>query len=237
MNTYASYNWCGGRLKVPPGKKFTKVQATWQVPEFGENPPDGETHYAAIFVGLDGGSEWLSQNLFQAGVAQIVSTDAAGTTTQDCHAWYLWDPTGGLWDPNYSNNKVPGFPVSPGDTVTVILEYKVATNQGSAQFSKNGQALPPILFNVDTSFVGDTMEWIMERPADRNTTTPRKKLGKVNVKLTNAFGFTSDGTQVAPKDGDNLTMEADDSTNANQKPLATATLGPDFVDIKFKAHQ
>lgn len=226
------------------GKKFTKVQATWTVPAFG-NPPNGETHCAAIFVGLDGGSELLSKNLFQAGVAQIVSTDAAGRTTQDCHAWYLWDPTGGLWDPNYLNNKVPGFPVSPGDEVTVILEYKQASNQGSAQFSiTNGQALAPILFNVDQRFVGDTMQWIMERPSNPNSANhrPRRKLGKVNVKLTNAFGFTSDSTRVAPKDGDALNMEPDDSTDPHPKPpLAVATVGynpvdHEFVDIKFRAH-
>jgi hypothetical protein len=102
-----SFNWCGGRVKNQDnfaGKKFTKVQATWQVPAFGENPPNGETHYAAIFVALDGGSEYLSQNLLQAGVAQIVSTDASGTTTQDCHAWYLWDPLGNKWNLGYTNN-------------------------------------------------------------------------------------------------------------------------------------
>ena len=241
MNTDPSFNWCGGRLKNQgnfAGKKFTKVQATWKVPEFEEDPPNGETHYAAIFVCLDGGSEYRSQNLLQAGVAQIVRTDAAGTTTQDCHAWYLWDLTGTLWDPTYSNYTVPGFAVSPGDTVTVTLVYK-DPGQAEATFSLDGGA--PISsgdFPVDAaSFKGDTVEWIMERPADRNTITPRNKLGKVNVKLTNAFGWTSDGTQVAPKDGDALDMEPDGGTDANPKPpLATATLGPNFVDIKFKAH-
>jgi peptidase A4-like protein len=116
VSTERSYNWCGARVKnqanPSPQKMFIKVEAKWTVPPF-VNPPNNETHYAAIFVGLDGGSELLSQNLLQAGVAQILSTDAARTTTQDCHAWYLWDAVGDKWDPNYSTNKVPGFAVSP----------------------------------------------------------------------------------------------------------------------------
>jgi Peptidase A4 family len=242
MIHYPSYNWCGGRLTAPPGKKFTKVQATWTVPVFGENPPNGETHYAAIFVGLDGGSENGSQNLLQAGVAQIVSTNAAGTTTQDCHAWYLWDPVGDKWNLGYTNNQIPNarFPVNVGHTVTVTLVYK-DPGKAEATFSLDGGA--PISsgdFPVDAAlFAGDTMEWILERPADRNTGgAPRRKLGKVNVTLTNALGWTSDGTQFAPKDGDALDMEPDGSTDANPKPdLATATLGPDFVHIRFIAHQ
>jgi hypothetical protein len=255
MSAYNSYNWCGARVKNNSqakfnGKMFTKVQATWKVPSFLGQPANGETWYAAIFVGLDGGSTDIvaagpglpngytfSQNLLQAGVAQKISR-ANGTTTQDCHAWYLWDAVGDKWDPNYSNNKVPGFAVSPGDTVTVTLVYK-DPGKAEATFSLDGGA--PISsgdFPVDAAlFKGDTVEWIMERPADRNTITTRKKLGRFDpVRLYGASGSASDGSAVAPvapNDGDTLIME--DDGHAHHLAEVT-TVDSTSVSITFKAH-
>lgn len=214
------------------GKKFNKVKATWKVPAFAENPPNGETWYAATFVGLDGGSPLpgFSTNLLQAGVAQKISTDAGGTKTA-CHAWYLWDPTGHLSNLDYSNYPVPGFPVSVGDTVTVELEYK--DGKAVARFSSDKQPQRSVEFDVDAKlFKGDTMEWIMERPADPNT-GKRQKLANVDaVDLENAVG-SANGSPVAPNDGDFLMMEDDDSTH----DLAEAKVGSSTVHIEFKDHE
>jgi hypothetical protein len=234
------------------GKMFTEVHATWKVPSFLGQPANGETWYAAIFVGLDGGSTDIvpagpglpngytfSQNLLQAGVAQIISRANGITTPQDCHAWYLWDTTGALWRPDYAN-RVAGFNVSEGDTVTVILEYfpQAGANNGSALFLSDRAGQPPVhvQFNVDAQlFQGDTMEWIMERPADRNTTLPRKRLAqfKPDVRLYNASGSASDGSPVAPNDGDTLIMEDDGDTHHLAE---VTTVDSSSVSITFKAH-
>jgi peptidase A4-like protein len=230
------------------GKMFTKVQATWKVPSFLGQPANGETWYAAIFVGLDGGSTdtpsaappgRFSENLLQAGVAQIISR-ANGKTTQHCHAWYLWDPTGALWTPDYTNYPVARFNVSEGDTVTVILQYfpQAGASKGSALFlsDRAGQPPVPVQFNVDAQlFKGDTMEWIMERPADRNATVPRKRLAqfKPDVRLYNASGSASDGSPVAPNDGDTLIMEDDGDTHHLAE---VTTVDSSSVSITFKAH-
>jgi hypothetical protein len=243
-----SWNWCGARVKnrghTFGGKKFTQVQATWTVPAFKRNPPNGETWYAAIFVGLDGGSiedtqPPYSENLLQAWVAQKISRDADGNLTQNCHAWYLWDSIGNNWDPDYSHNVVPNFPVNVGDTVTVKLVYK-DPGKAEATFKivrgpNAGKEATSGDFNVDDGlFKGDTIEWIMERPAEPGAITPRRKLAEFDpVDLSEAFGFAEDGTRVNPNDGDNLTMENDKHAHN----LAEATLGASSVHIEFRAHE
>jgi hypothetical protein len=255
MNGQFSYNWTGVRVKNDKfgGKRFTSVRATWKVHVLkgnqGNQPLNQKWHVANL-VGLDGGSnlEGWSQNVLQAGIAQTITNDAGGNPEEERYAWYRWDPVGTVSnDPYQIMIKPEEFPIKPGDSVTVTLSYLPLEPDATKGFVKfqNGSA-PPVIrkFYVDPNqFKGDTIEWVIERPAANGGTggdrRSRKPLARFpDAVFTDAGGWTADNVSgnpnVFPSDGDVLTMEEDNSTPANRKEIANAT--PSNGEIKVHRH-
>lgn len=185
-----SNNWSGGVLFN--GGPFDFVYGEWTVPSV--SPPAGTGDgdwWSVAWVGIDG---YNSSDVLQAGTAQRVSRQY-GIVSTEYFAWYEWFPNNWI--------EITNFPVSPGDTVAVSVQYLGTQNnlgQGMATLSNliTGQSTT-ISFQAPagTTLQGNCAEWIMERPG-------------INGSLSNLPEYG----QVAFSNG--LACSATGGTNANQ---------------------
>jgi Peptidase A4 family len=159
--SYTSYNWSGAVL---PGT-WAGVLGTWEIPTVSPAPerPEGGGWDSASWVGLDG--FFGSEDVLQAGVEQFVSTTGQASYA----AWYEWfvnDPPLHPPPPPYVKQmNIPNFPVSPGQTVDVSVQYVNGAGYINFLNATTGQrfsitlAPPP-----GATMSGNTAEWIMEVP-------------------------------------------------------------------------
>jgi hypothetical protein len=104
--------------------------------------------------------------LLQAGTEQDVTLDAAGNITRNCYAWTEWF-TDVAQEPEQIVS-AQQFPVNPGDSIALFLHWPGGTT-GLATFMNldtGVSASIPITQPHDgTVMTGDSVEWIVERPA------------------------------------------------------------------------
>lgn len=138
-----SSNWSGAVIAAGSGESFSTISAQWLVPTVAQVPINGVmTSDLAEWVGIDG---YLSADVCQAGVLEIVQTSANGQTTVTCEAFDEWYPA-------YANIiPASSFQVNPGDTIAVTVET-------------SGAGATAALFILDDETTGQTYE--------RNLTAP-----------------------------------------------------------------
>jgi hypothetical protein len=155
-NTSATtFNWSGFVDENEAGLPFhnlSYIEAFWIVPvaqlAFGAS---NENVYSSQWVGFDG---WDSPDVLQAGTeADVIN----GIPNYD--AWFEWYPN--------SESEIGGFSVSPGDVMFVEV-WNTSSTVGNA-FLENLTTDTAVSFQFDappgTSLVGDSAEWIFERPS------------------------------------------------------------------------
>jgi hypothetical protein len=160
-----STNWAGLAL-LGPARSFgtSSFYAMWgqfNVPigeqQFGVCT--GGTEYSATWVGMDG-SPGTSSDVVQAGTESDAYC-AGGVTYPDYYAWYEWYPA--------YTQEIDNFPVSPGQDISVEVTAGATTaavfmtNQTTNQFVAIGFDAP-----AGTSFIGNSAEWVVERPEVNN---------------------------------------------------------------------
>jgi hypothetical protein len=155
-----SSNWSGYAITDPTNpfvKPGSQVEAQFVVPKPASGCTDGstETYSSANWVGIDGA---LSNDVFQAGT----ETDLDCRSGPSYYAWIEWFPK--------SEIKVRNLAVAPGDLIS--LSAFIASD-GSKHLSienlttRKSVALamkPP----PGTELVGNSVEWIVERPTLNN---------------------------------------------------------------------
>jgi hypothetical protein len=148
-------NWSGFVDVNEAGLVFQNlsyIYAYWIVPiaqlAFGVS---SENVYSSQWVGFDG---WESPDVLQAGTEADV---IGGATNYD--AWFEWYP-------NFES-EIGGFSVSPGDVMFVEV-WNTSSTVGNA-YLENLTNDTSVSFQFDapsgTSLVGDSAEWIFERPS------------------------------------------------------------------------
>ncbi len=173
----SSENWSGASISAEPGRRFVRVQGTWQVPSVLPPPPltkggpwiDGE-YRSSTWIGLDG-FEPSSPSLPQIGTAQEICVENGRILEESCktYAWVQWwvreQDTQGL-GPKVFNN----IGISPGDLVScelvvlksrrVIARIKNETTGccTSTPYSPEGPR------SEYAEVEGLTASWVMERP-------------------------------------------------------------------------
>jgi hypothetical protein len=115
-------------------------------------------YWSSQWVGFDG---FVSRDVVQAGVTADLSCPAAMAS------YYLWME----WFPAYEI-KIGTFPVAPGDEL-LIMVMKVDTTSTARVFIESVETgnYTSLQLNAPAgvNFVGDSAEWIVERPAINGT--------------------------------------------------------------------
>jgi hypothetical protein len=158
-----TYNWSGWAIYDPNlpwrpnGNNTTAVNlAEYSVPvgrvAFGTCPTT--ERYSAQWVGIDG---FVSQDTLQSGTEVDAYNDCAGSFAYYT-AWFEWYPNPEI--------RITNFPIAPGDYILVEV-FNTAPSTGCSfilDFSRNASVTVCFSAPPNTSLVGDTVEWIVERP-------------------------------------------------------------------------
>jgi hypothetical protein len=168
---YTSPNWAGA---VFDSGKWAGIIASWKVPTVspqpGETSPNG--WFSASWIGIDGWDPATSNDVLQAGVAQVIPPPQY---KPQYYAWYEWYAPPAPGDPPYVNPVlITNVPVSPGDEVFCQVAYVGNTagyimfaNETTGKYFTLTLAPPP-----QASFDGASIEWIMEAQIDLPVFTP-----------------------------------------------------------------
>ncbi len=159
--TYTSTNWAGelvlnSALRYGPSS-YTEVFAQWVVSAVQQPPGTcGGTDVSSIWVGIDGING--SDDVLQGGT----EADAGCFTGNTSPVFYPWFE----WYPDYEY-EITNFPIQAGTPILVVVQASsptVATviyvNIESRQYTVAGVTAP-----AGTSLLGNSAEWIVERPS------------------------------------------------------------------------
>ncbi|MCL2385583.1 MAG: G1 family endopeptidase [Alphaproteobacteria bacterium] len=156
VGTAQSSNWSGTAVYNPSDPfKVEAIFGAFVVPAARQavGKCDGGWDYASFWVGIDGFS---SNDAFQAGFDSDAYCAANGTSTF-YGAWIEWYP-------NYAT--YVNFPFNPGDLMWIEV-WNTSPTTGYAAFynySSEQYATYALTAPSGTVLVGDSVEWIVERP-------------------------------------------------------------------------
>jgi hypothetical protein len=158
-------NWSGFAFSVAAGTfavNNSEVCAQWTIPAVQQAPGvcSSTSYQSSQWVGFDGAPLSSSTDVMQAGTSADASCRHR-TTTATYSAWFEWFPAAEV--------QVSNFTVSPGDGMIGCVYYTTSSgspsglavllNQTTDQGVEIGFSSPP-----GTTFIGDSAEWVMERP-------------------------------------------------------------------------
>ena len=182
--TFNSQNWAGQAILSSNASygpnAYTEVLAQWVVSAV-QQPPGTctTTDLSAIWIGIDGIGG--SPDVLQAG------TEAdANCTSQVYYPWFEWYPAYGY--------EITNYPVGPGAPLLVVVQATSATtatvifvNIESRQYTVAGVTAP-----AGTTLRGNSVEWIVERPATGSATTLGTLADFGMAMVTSEVAFLSD---------------------------------------------
>ena len=221
----ASTNWTGeyllGSATSFGGSSFNQVEGLWLLPSVQQaGGACYGTDVSAIWVGLDGAGS-VSNDVLQAGTEADV-TCTVGNATTDIYPWFEWYP-------DYSY-EITNFPLSAGSSVFVSVQATSAT-AGQAMFvnlQTGAYTTTPITPPAGTRLIGDTAEWILERPSlENNQLGTLADFGVAMMcyqlaQASNVAGSVSPGAPGAGESSDLVWM-----VNTSDQTIAeTAAMGP-----------
>ncbi len=185
-----SPNWSGYEGNGYRGT-FGVISAQWNMPSAAAQMPSG-TYYAATWVGIDGGYSYYpfplnNPNVFQTGTNTVVYSNG-GYQTGVFYIWYEWYP-----EPWHI-----AFYTAPYNTdwceVFKYFSNGRATGEWYCKDQTSGQTEITSRY-VDSAMIGDTGEWIVERPEpninQKGVYAPLVDFGRIT--LTNAWAQTTTG--------------------------------------------
>ena len=162
-----SGNWSGAVQFAQNNTAFSWVAGQWTVPN--PHTSNNGSYYASEWVGIDG---WGSNDVCQAGTETEVSKILWFSNT-NVYTWWEWFPSNEV--------AITNLPVSAGDvmyclicltsTTTATIYF---TNQSTGDMTRFDITAPS-----GTTLVGNSAEWIVERPSINNTPTSLSDFGVV----------------------------------------------------------
>jgi len=184
-----SYNWSGYVNYDNATKPFAKssIYAYWIVPvaqhAFGHRLPVG-WDYSSQWVGIDG---WTSSDVLQAGT-EVDSYLLGSTKATFYAAWIEWYP--------FNEYRISNFSVAPGNEMFVEV-WNTSPTVGHA-YLVNITTQQSVAFTFDapagTQLVGDSAEWIVERPGISSGMAPLTNYVACPFDACYAFGSVGGGT-------------------------------------------
>jgi hypothetical protein len=148
-----SSNWSGSVAFAPSGNTYRFVIGQWTVPK--PYAPGYGAFYASEWVGIDG---WGSNDVLQAGTeTEVVKLPIFGEFSS-VYTWWEWYPAGEV--------AISNFGVSPGDFMSCLICVNSSTSATIyfSNLSTNVSTTFTITAPSGTTLVGNSAEWIVERP-------------------------------------------------------------------------
>jgi Peptidase A4 family len=187
--------WSGGVVRPPAGQSFRWIVGEWTIPNVGA-APDGQTYYCTSWIGIDGDISVASTDLCQAGINLDV-TWTGGSPARHVSAFFEWFP-----GPEIG---IQNFPVNFGDTVVITVCTLGAGSTEALVFFANltsGHGTSAILdaptqSGQQVSLVGDSAQWVVERPAIGAQAIPALLADYAEVFFSGcqAVSYSSDGSR------------------------------------------
>jgi hypothetical protein len=187
-NTEYSNNWSGDILTSGAtnfgSNSFYTLWGEFNVPiaqaPFGSC---GSIWYSATWIGMDGYNG--TPDLVQAGT-ESDTTCYDGSNAGTYYAWYEWYPA--------YTQKIDNLPVSPGDDIGVQVGVSNSTsasvfitNETTNQYAAIGFSAPQ-----GSHFIGNSAEWILERPEVNKNLTSLQNY--VTDYMSNTLALLDDGS-------------------------------------------
>ena len=151
-------NWSGYAVvdAQNPFQSGTTVYGEWVVPVAQQQAGTctGTWSYSSQWVGIDG---FTSSDVLQAGI-EVDAFCGNGSTMAFYGAWYEWYPD--------VETRITNLQIAPGNIIGVEV-WNSGPTQGNAYIvNYTTQQSVSLAFNAPpgTSLVGDSVEWIVERP-------------------------------------------------------------------------
>jgi hypothetical protein len=189
--TATSFNWSGYvdfNVSTPPFINSGSLAAgNWVVPEVTQGTCSSTTSYLLQWVGMDGWED--SADVLQAGSMETSTNCESGSS--DYTTWYEWYP-------NSITKISTGMRVL--DDLEVEVWYTSTSPHGHAWYDDQTRSTyTTIGFNPPsgTTFVGNSLEWIVERPTESGSLSNLADYGTQSI--TNADGEDGIGGTVAPE--------------------------------------
>jgi peptidase A4-like protein len=172
QGTEGSDNWSGAVVFAPAGRTFATIGGRWPVPTPHLATP-GQTNYSSFWIGIDGDG---SGDVFQAGVECEI-----GDSGPNLYAWWEWFPEAEV--------KIENFPVAAGDVLSCLLT--VASNTSGnvllTNVTRNTSTSFRITAPAGTALVGNSAEWIAERPGVDGSLSKLADFGSMSFTGCDAF--------------------------------------------------
>jgi hypothetical protein len=148
-----SSNWSGSVAFAPSGNTYRFVLGQWTVPE--PYAPGFGAFFASEWVGIDG---WGSNDVLQAGTeTEVIKVPIFGDF-RSIYAWWEWFPAGEV--------AIGNLGVSAGDFMNCLICVNSSTSATVyfSNLSTNVSTTFTITAPQGTTLVGNSAEWIVERP-------------------------------------------------------------------------
>ncbi len=163
--SYYSSNWSGIAEVLPSGT--FKANLTYAVEEFvvpvvqqAVGTCNSSWWYSSQWVGFDGVT---SNDVLQAGANEAAVCSHYSGQVHPYATYWAWLE----WYPN-AELRIANFQISPGDVVGVEVWYTTTSPHGNV-YLVNLTTESSVAFGINpppgTSFAGDSVEWIVERPS------------------------------------------------------------------------
>jgi peptidase A4-like protein len=147
-----SSNWSGSVAFAPAKRTFGWVAGQWTVPN--PHAPGLGSYYASEWVGIDG---WGSNDVLQAGTETEI-IDLGIFSSRQVYVWWEWFPSGEV--------AITNFSVSAGDIMYCLICVNSTTT--ATVYLTNQSTGVTTSFSITapqgTALVGNSAEWIVERP-------------------------------------------------------------------------
>jgi Peptidase A4 family len=211
--------WSGSVVTTTTADKFKSITGQWNVPDVAPAAAGAGSWYSVAWIGIDG---FGGNDVCQIGTVQAVTVAANGNVTKSCYAWFEWFPQ--------SWQAITNFPVSMGDTLTGLLCIQSPTEAGFNLLNVTTGAHTGFTFDAPagTTLVGNTAEWILERPGINGSTAQLPDFGEVY--FDSAIASNSTNTAVDAGTGIVLNMVENGAT------VATTTVEtPTLIKVAYTA--
>ena len=159
-NTSNSYNWSGyvltNKATTYSASSYYFLISDYVVPlaEQAFGACTGGWDYSSTWAGIDG---WSNGDVLQAGTESDAYC-SGGSRAAYYSAWFEWYP--------FSETRIGGFPVSPGDDLFVEV-WSTSNTAGHAyivNYNTNQYVNIAFAAPAGTHLVGNSAEWVVERP-------------------------------------------------------------------------
>jgi Peptidase A4 family len=156
-------------------------------------PNDDQDYYSAIWIGIDGLGSPESADVCQVGINCDVTRHGTSISST-FYPWWEWYQE----SVDTGEVSITNLPVSPGDTIGVVICTAGAGATEATVFFTNLTSGMGTSFVMEAeagvSLVGNTAEWIVERPTVDGQPSLLADYGEVFFSGCDAVSYSSDGS-------------------------------------------